>query len=127
MKKRLTISFIPIFLLLLTNCSSNKEVSIDYPFLQKKDENITILFSDELFINEEGKYYDALLDINRRYPDKLRSFNIIDSSERVLVTHYEITEFPTLIILHNDDIKIRVAGALKKHEILQALEKELLN
>lgn len=124
-RKSLTASFIPIFLFILTSCASSEDVIINYPFLQKKDENITLLFSDDQFINEEGNYYDALLDVKRRFPQKVRSFNIIHSSERDLVRHYEINEYPTLLIIHNETVTIRVAGSLQKAEILKILEEIL--
>lgn len=124
-RKRLTAFFIPIFLFILTSCTSNQEVITNYPFLQKKDENITLLFSDDQFIYEEGNYYDALLDVKRRYPQKIRSFNIIHSSERDLVKHYEINEYPTLLVIHNEHIAIRIQGALQKAEILKILEEVL--
>jgi hypothetical protein len=126
MKVRLAISLIPIFLLLITSCSNNEEVITNYPFLQKKDENITLLFSDDHFISEEGNYYDALLDVKRKYPEKIRSFNIIHSSDRDLVRHYNIQEYPTLIVIHNELITIRVEGSLKKYEILKMLEETLI-
>jgi hypothetical protein len=123
---RLIIALIPIFLLLMTSCSKSEEIITNYPFLQKKDENITLLFSDEHYISAEGDYYDALLDVKKKYPEKIRSFNIIQSSDRDLVRYYQIEEYPTLLVLHNDLITIRVEGALKKYEILTMLEEGLL-
>ncbi len=126
MKKTITTSFVQIFLLfLLTGCTNN-EVIANYPFLQKEDENITLLFSDDLFIHEEGNYYDALLDVKRRYPELIRSFNIIHSSDRDLIRYYEIIEYPTLLVIHNETITIRVEGPLQKAEILQTLEQTLV-
>lgn len=125
-RKRLTAFFIPIFLYILTSCTSNEEVITNYPFLQKKDENITLLFSDDQFIYEEGNYYDALLDVKKRYPKQISSFNIIHSSERDLISHYEINEYPTLLVIYNEHITIRVQGSLQKAEILKILE-EVLN
>lgn len=125
-KRRLAICIIPIFLLLITSCAKNNEVIANYPFLQKKDENITLLFSDDHFISDEGNYYDALLDVKRRYPEKIRSFNIIHSSDRDLVRHYNIQEYPTLLVLHNEQVTIRVEGSLKKFEILKMLEDALV-
>ncbi|WP_129079524.1 hypothetical protein [Anaerobacillus alkaliphilus] len=122
---KLAISLIPFFLL-LSSCSQNEEVMTNYPFLQKKDENITLLFSDDLFLHAEGNYYDALLDVKRRYPEKIRSFNIIHSSDRDLVRHYEIQEYPTLLVIHNNYITIRVEGSLNKSDILEALEEALI-
>lgn len=124
-RKRLTVSFIPIFLFILTSCINNEEVIADYPFLLKKDENITLLFSDEDFINAEGSYYDALLDIKKRSPKTIRSINIIHSSDRELVRHYEISEYPTLLVIHNENITIRAEGPLQKAEILLILEEVL--
>ena len=126
MKKIITTSFVQIFLLfLLTGCTNN-EVITNYPFLQKEDENITLLFSDDLSIHEEGNYYDALLDVKRRYPELIRSFNIIHSSDRDLIRYYEIIEYPTLLVIHNETITIRVEGPLQKSEILQTLEQTLV-
>ncbi|MCT8139092.1 hypothetical protein H1D32_16120 [Anaerobacillus sp. CMMVII] len=126
LKMRVAISLIPIFLIFLISCTNNEEVITNYPFLQKKDENITLLFSDDHFISAEGNYYDALLDVKRRYPEKIRSFNIIHSSDRDLIRHYNIQEYPTLLVIHNEYITIRVEGPLKKIEILELLEKALV-
>ncbi|WP_169819239.1 hypothetical protein [Anaerobacillus arseniciselenatis] len=109
----------------LSSCNNN-EVLSNYPFLQKEDEHITILFSDDHYIHEEGNYYDALLDVKRRYPELIRSFNIIHSSDRDLIRYFEISEFPTLLVIHNEKITIRVEGSLQKNEILQTLEQSLI-
>lgn len=125
MRKILTVSFIPIFLFSLTSCINNEEVIANYPFLLKKDENITLLFSDEDFIYAEGSYYDALLDVKKNSPKKIHSINIIQSSDRELVRHYEISEYPTLLVIHNENITIRAEGPLQKAEILLILEEVL--
>lgn len=119
-------SFIASLLIVLTSCTSN-EVTSSYPFLQKKDENITILFSDDYSINDEGNYYDALLDVKRRHPELIRSFNVIHSSSRDLVRYFEIEEFPTLLVLHNEIVTVRIIGSMQKIDILQTLEEVLLN
>ncbi len=126
MRIKIAVSFIPFFLLLVTSCSQSEDVIANYPFLQKKDENITLLFSDDHYISAEGNYYDALLDVKRRHPEKIRSFNIIHSSDRELIRHYEILEYPTLLVIHNNSITIRVEGTLNKHDILNALEEALI-
>src|SRR5690606_33986302 len=120
-RKRLPASFIAIFLFILTSCTSNEGVLTNYPYLQKIDENITLLFSDDQFINAEGNYYDTLLDVKNRHPEKLRTFNVIHSSEQDLVRHYEIDEYPTLLVIHNENITIRVEGPLNKSEILKII------
>lgn len=107
------------------SCSKN-EVLSDHPYLLKKNENITILFSDDHSIHHEGNYYDALLDVKRNYPEKIRSFNIIHSSERDLVRFYEITQYPTLLVVHNQDVAVRIEGFLQKQEISELLEQAIL-
>lgn len=123
--KKSAISLIAFFLLFITSCTNNETIA-NYPFLQKKDENITLLFSDDYYINEEGKYYDALLDVKKKYPDKIRSFNIIHSSDSDLISHYDIKEYPTLLVIHNEKIMLRVEGALKSQEILTLLEEAII-
>ncbi|OIJ09747.1 hypothetical protein BKP35_14745 [Anaerobacillus arseniciselenatis] len=125
-QKTITTSFSYIFLLMFLSSCNNNEVLSNYPFLQKEDEHITILFSDDHYIHEEGNYYDALLDVKRRYPELIRSFNIIHSSDRDLIRYFEISEFPTLLVIHNEKITIRVEGSLQKNEILQTLEQSLI-
>lgn len=127
LKQKLTVCILSFFLFFISSCSNNEEVITNYPFLQKQNENITLLFSDDGSISAEGNYYDALLDVKRRYPEKLRSFNIIHSSDRDLVKHYEIESYPTLLVIHNDKVTIRVEGTLKTVEILKLLEEALLH
>jgi len=65
------------------------------------------------------------LDVKKNSPKKIRSINIIQSSDRELVRHYEISEYPTLLVIHNENITIRAEGPLQKAEILLILEEVL--
>ena len=124
-KKSRLLLILSILIFAISSCEK-KEV-FNHPILSQNDKNLAILFSDENSINEEGNYYDALLEMKKQHPETFNYLSIIHSSERELIRHYDIENFPTLLILHNQDVIVRIDGLLEKNEICTRLEKAIFN
>lgn len=110
-----------MLIFIVSSCAKNEVIS-NHPFLLQKDKNIAILFSDEHSIYQEGNYYDALLEMKKKHPESFNSINIIHTTDRDLIRHYDVDDFPTLLVLHNQDIVVRIEGLLETSDICILLE-----
>lgn len=81
-----------------------------------------ILFSDENSIDKEANYYDALLEIQKNYRNESLPFQFVYSNNKEAVEYFQITSFPTLIILDTDEtILLRLEKSHTKEEIVKKI------
>lgn len=81
-----------------------------------------VLFSDEKSINKEANYYDALLEIQKNYPDESFPFQFVYSNNKEAVKYFNITTFPTLLILNPDEtVLLRLENSYLKDEIIEKI------
>lgn len=85
-----------------------------------------LLFSDETAIAKEAIYYEALLDLKKEFPTEISSMKIILSanSDTELKT-YSIEKYPTLLVVHNNEIMVKLEGLKQKEEIMGSLTQVL--
>lgn len=105
---------------LLSSCFSTA-ASIENPLLQHEDETIAVLFSDSSNMQEEKTYYDALLELKQDYPSNIPSLLIVDANDRDLIRHFNIEQFPTMLVLTGEQENLRMEGVFSKDEILAHL------
>ncbi|OZM58430.1 hypothetical protein CIB95_02355 [Lottiidibacillus patelloidae] len=87
------------------------------------DEIKTYIFTDEHFTSMEDNYYDALLQFKNKYPSQKYVVTIADSNDhKELVERYDISKFPTLIMMSNDIELMRIEGNQTKDNILLKLK-----
>jgi len=86
---------------------------------------MTVLFSNEQSLRDEAEYYDALLELQHTHPDESLPFQIIYSSDKEMIKFFQIEQYPTLVVLYEDEIKLRIEGMHKKEEIIKQLEDTL--
>ena len=109
----------------LSSCSSQQEIVTSYPFLNESESSdtvVTILFSDEHNHRKEHNYYDALIDAQQKYPNKISNVNIVPEAERELIDYYEVDSYPTLILIKDMDVKLRIEGIQEYSSISSKLE-----
>lgn len=123
MKQPLTY-LILISFLFTTGCWS-KQVS-NNPLAKENTEQMTVLFSDENSIYEEASFYDALLEMQRLYPEYQFPFQIVYASDRDVIRYFNITTYPTMIVFNGDEIELRIEGVHAKDDIIKKLT-EVLN
>ncbi|MGO4887950.1 small peptidoglycan-associated lipoprotein [Anaerobacillus sp. MEB173] len=111
-------------LFLTSGCWANASIE-SASYFSMDEQVVTVLFSDELYIQDEGNYYDALLDFNNKFPNFISSIHIVLSDEKDLIRHFEISDYPTLLIIDENDVKARIEGPQSTNEILGELEEAL--
>lgn len=91
---------------------------------QPKERKIeTILFSNNQYLNSERNYYNALLVIQNKYPKEINSFQIVfDNENEDIIKKYRIIKFPTLLILDNEKVLVRIEGNHPEDHILEKIE-----
>lgn len=121
MLKRLPFIYIIVLLFLFlisTSCVSSNSVDKN-PIAKSPDQPMIVLFSDENSLYKEANYYDALLELQNLYADKKIPFQFVFSHNKEAVEYFNITTFPTLIIIDTDDtILLRMENSYLKEEIV---------
>ncbi|WP_147802449.1 hypothetical protein [Alkalicoccus halolimnae] len=111
--------------MILFSCQ-NENITSDYPFLDNEDEYITILFSDiQSQQASEHPYYDALIDFQQEYPESPMSVYVADENDTELLSYYEVSTFPTMIIVENNEALVKVEGQNDYQAILDKMETTL--
>jgi hypothetical protein len=83
----------------------------------------TILFSNNQYLSSEENYYNALLEIKQKYPKEVNSFQIIFQNENEeIIKRYQIVKYPTLLILDNDKVLVKLEGNISKDNIFKEIE-----
>ncbi|MCF6136943.1 hypothetical protein [Pseudalkalibacillus berkeleyi] len=105
--------------------------------LQSADENSpanldteeihTFVFSSKNKQDDERIYYDALLALQKKYPNKLDSIKVIQKSNDHLIRRYKVSIFPTIIVLNGKEEIARLEGKRKVSVIQKHLEKAYSN
>lgn len=95
------------------------------PLATDREQMMTVLFSNEHSLRDEADYYDALLELQHAYPDESLPLQIIYSNDREKIKFFEIEQYPTLVVLYGNEIKLRIEGLHKKEEIIHQLEATL--
>ncbi|WP_078554963.1 hypothetical protein [Bacillus alkalicellulosilyticus] len=116
MKHSISYMLLLTFLFIQTGCWSS-EAAITNPYELEDEEYITLLFSNDSSLNYESSFYDALLELRKQYPEHEIPFDIINSENRDIIRYYNITEYPTLIILEGSSIVLRIEGKRDKEVI----------
>ncbi len=70
-------------------------------------------FSDENQIDQEAPYYDALLDLEKDYPEQIDKMKVYDNKEG---WEDEIETVPTLMVVDQRHVVVKIEGCVKKKE-----------
>ncbi|MEG9462262.1 hypothetical protein [Bacillus amyloliquefaciens] len=106
---------IPFFLILfvLSSCS----VSTVSPFKKNRIDSIhhtqILFFSDENHIDKEVPYYDAILDLEKKYPHHVDQMKVYDNRKG---WEEEINTFPALMVINHRHVVMKIEGSVKKKE-----------
>lgn len=122
------VSFLTMTSLVFVISCGSKDISASYPFLENSDDDssVTILFSDEHDIDSEHNYYEALLNFQQEHPDKLTDVNVVSENDKDLVNYYEVESFPTLIVINELEVLLRIEGAQDFRSIYSKLKTNLV-
>ncbi|WP_026674448.1 hypothetical protein [Alkalihalobacterium bogoriense] len=119
MKQQLSYLILTSFLL-TSGCWATEAVT-NYPFENEEEQMITVLFSNNHTIQNESSFYDALLEFQQLYPDYDLPLTIVYEDERDIIQYFEITEFPTLLVIDGQTVELRIEGHHGKDDILNKL------
>jgi hypothetical protein len=87
----------------------------------------TLIFSSETNQHVERFYYEALLTLQKKYPNKLDSVKIIQKENDTLANHYRINTYPAIIVLDGKKEVTRLEGIRKVTAIENQLEEAYTN
>ncbi|WP_261133832.1 thioredoxin family protein [Bacillus sp. Marseille-Q3570] len=107
---------------LLSSCQFIPEYG-HLPVDLETDEINTILFSSKTNQTEEKIYYDALLELQKDYPQMLNSIRVIKKKNKQIADYYNVSKFPTVIVFDGKDEIVRLEGKKQVEEIKKKLDK----
>lgn len=108
-----------LFIFLITGCQLGSQTTT-YPadFPATDDEFLLLLVSDEEYLEQEEHYYDAMIDLKKKYPDEMRNIKIVSASSNFrLVKDFDIEQYPSLLILKEKKLQTRIEGPQTKRAI----------
>lgn len=111
-------------LFLTTGCQMEKEVSFQIDSSIKQ----IIFMSDESSFEDfqiEVPYYDAIIELRQQFPDEFKNMKTILREEAIV--ELGVKECPALLVLHNDEIIVKVVGQSTKEEIIEPITAALKN
>lgn len=124
---------LPLFLIfsslyLLIGCQHQSDNSDELPaFINEgSDKAVSYFFSNEDQLEEEMSYYDALLDFNRNYPERLDSIKIITEQNDELIEYFNVHVYPTLLVIEEQKVTVRLEGFMNFQDIYSTLETTLI-
>lgn len=119
--------FIIIILFITTSCQANEDTSLEI------DSNIkqVVFFSDEsdkADLQIEAPYYDAIIELRQLFPDEFKNMKTISTNKaREYYDTFKVKECPALLVLHNEEILVKVVGKNTKEEIVLPISQALTN
>lgn len=118
--------FFIFFMFINAGCFNEDEsISSSQPVFKSENTHITYLFSNNERMEDESSYYDALLDFRRKYPDQINTISIVSSNDEELVNYFEVEIYPTLLVIYDLNVKVRIEGFKDSQEIYSLLESTL--
>lgn len=125
MKNIVSFSILFITIFFNTSCLHDDTTSTSQPVVEYENLPTTYLFSNLDRMEEESSYYDALLDFRRSYPDYIQTINIVSATDQELVQYFEIEVYPTLVVIFDSRVEVRIEGFKDSWEIYSLLEASL--
>lgn len=83
-------------------------------------------FSSETSYSQETPYYDALMNLKESYPEPFQSMTVYyDDSNKHEFRTFNISEAPTLLIMKDNAVLLKVNGDLEKKTIEKIVKEAL--
>lgn len=84
--------------------------------------------SDEADLQVEAPYYDAIIELRQLFPEEFRNMKTISTNKaKEYYDTFKVKECPALLVLHNEEILVKVVGKNTKKEIVQPITAALTN
>lgn len=114
-------------LFILTSCQAADGYTIaHYKF--KGDKYKLLFFSNNEDMKQEENYYDVLIDLKRQYPKEVSNLDLTRAENTdELIQKYNIKTFPSLILMKENKVVLRMEGEKSEKEIKASLVKLLNN
>ncbi|WP_102347090.1 thioredoxin domain-containing protein [Bacillus sp. Marseille-P3661] len=123
MKKKLGSIFMSMFL--LTACNTVDGGSVSDINLGGEGYHL-LFFSNEEKIRLENNYYDVLLDLRKKFPNEMADVTLIQSTNKnELIKKFNVSVYPTLIVVKDGEVKTRIDGKRSKKDIMNHLVKTM--
>ncbi|WP_408010825.1 hypothetical protein ACJROX_11095 [Pseudalkalibacillus sp. A8] len=125
-----SVGFLSIPLISILAFLSSCQFEPEYGYLPvdlESEELNTLIFSSRSNQEEEKSYYDALLQLQKDYPQKLNSIQIIKKKNEQAVNYYNVYTFPTVIVLDGEDEIVRLEGKKQVDDIKKKLDEVYSN
>ncbi|MCA1059327.1 small peptidoglycan-associated lipoprotein [Rossellomorea aquimaris] len=125
MKHILTFLILTSTMLLLTSCddiSTDKVALAQDQFIEKQ----VIFFTDERNVSREIPYYDAIIELKKRYPDHFKQLKVVSlNTEATTKIADPPPASPAIVVVENNQIICKVEGHKSKENIIQPVTKAI--
>jgi hypothetical protein len=120
--KRLPLLLLASLLVITVSCSQSNKGGLQL----KKNVKQILFFSNESNYSEEGSYYDALIELKKRFPDEIKNLIVLSpNNAKQLLKSYKIETCPALLVVYNENVIVKITGKVSKEDIINPVSKAL--
>lgn len=103
-------------------CESIDDQELSKLNLDKKGDYL-LFFSNEDYIELEESYYDALIELKKEFPKRITDVYIIQASKKhEKIKMYNVTTYPTLIVVKDGKVITKLEGKNSKKDIIKNIQ-----
>ncbi|WP_066176411.1 hypothetical protein [Bacillus marinisedimentorum] len=86
-----------------------------------------LLVSDEEYMDHEGEYFDALLELKQDFPEKLKNVSVVSSEQDLnkYAEGLEINHYPCLVVVKEQEVLTMIEGKQSEDFIIDNLVRTL--
>ncbi|MFB6465739.1 small peptidoglycan-associated lipoprotein [Cytobacillus sp. Hz8] len=85
-----------------------------------------LFFSQESNFDDEASYYDAIIELKKKFPKEIHNMLIISSKDAAkYYDRYHIEQSPAMVVVYQNKVLFSVDGLIPKERIIEPVEQAL--
>ncbi|MCP3741790.1 hypothetical protein [Rossellomorea sp. BNER] len=115
MRYSILISIILLNIFILSSCNSVEKITDANEIIEKE----IVFFTDENNVRNEASYYDAVIELKRRFPEELKEMKIVSKSNENENKFSKYNEtYPAIVVIDQNQVVLRIVGYTDTEDIV---------
>jgi hypothetical protein len=121
--KPLSLLLFTSLLIITGSCNRKNEQQIHF----KQDVIQIVFFSNESDYSKEASYYDALIELKKKYPTEIKNMIVLSPDKgKPFSEAYDVETCPALLVIYNNKVIARIVGQSSIDEIINPVTDSLI-
>ncbi|MBM7586669.1 hypothetical protein JOC86_003221 [Bacillus pakistanensis] len=115
MRYSILISIILLNIFILSSCNSVEKITDANEIIKKE----IVFFTDENNVRNETSYYDAVIELKRRFPEELKEMKIVSkkNEDENKFSKYNET-YPAIVMIDQNQVVLKIVGYTDTEDIV---------